>query len=245
MIVIEQADYKEFMDALGEASVDCIITDPPFGVKYQNPYTQNKFDVLLGDGAEFSYLPLAERAFRLLREGSALFAYTGWSTYPKHFMEVEKAGFKLKEPLIVQKRPSGTTDLEGSFQTNSDWLLFAKKGNFKFRPTRLLRNKRAGTVPNKGRKPVPEFKTRFPSSWFGPEYPFSTENPALKIPHPTPKSVEFLSWLVQLTTDEGGLVVDPFLGSGSTALACKMTNRRFLGCDISQQFVELARQRCA
>lgn len=242
--ILEHADYLDFLGCLADGSVDAVITDPPYGVNYQNPYTQKKFDVLEGDAEEFSYEPLAEQAYRILKQDSAFFAYTGWSTYPRHFLDLRlSTKFQMKEPLVVQKRPSGTTDLEGSFQTNADWLLFAKKGNFKFRQTQLVRNKRAGTIPNKGRKPVPEFKHRFPSHWFGEEYPFSTENPALKVAHPTPKSVEFLSWLVQLTTDPGGVVVDPFMGSGSVALACKATGRKFLGCDVKEEFVALARTR--
>jgi hypothetical protein len=55
-------------------------------------------------------------------------------------------------------------------------------------------------VPNKGRKPVPEYKTRMPSCWFGEQYPFSTENPItvkkLGLEHPTVKSLEFAKWLI-------------------------------------------------
>lgn len=236
-------DYLDFLRDIPDESVDLILTDPPFGVSYQNNYTGKKFDMIAGDEQEFSYLPLALEAMRVLKDGSAFFVYTGWSTYPNHFLELVAAGFNVSEPLIVQKRPSGTTDLTGSFQTNSDWIMFAKKGRFKFRKTQLVRNKRAGTVPNKGRKPVPEFKTRMPSCWFGDEFPFSTENPAKKIPHPTPKSAELLSWLILLSTDKDALVVDPFVGSGATALACKMTGRKFTGCDIKPEFVELTRSR--
>lgn len=160
----------------------------------------------------------------------------------------------MKEPLVCQKRASGTTDLAGSFQTNADWLLYAYKGRFKFKTTQLLRNKRAGTIPNKGRKPVPEWKKRFPSHWFGKDFPRSTENPRFQkmllekgapTTHPTIKGLEFCKWVIQLTTDPGDLVVDLCAGSGTTLLAAKQLGRRFLGCEIEERFVELARWRLA
>lgn len=151
----------------------------------------------------------------------------------------------MKEPLIVQKRASGKTDLYGSFQSNADWIIFAHKGRFKFRPTQLVKNKKAGTIPNIGRKPVPVFKTRFPSCWFGPEYPWSTENPTVvkQWRHPTMKSVEFMKWLILLTTKENDLVIDPFMGSGSTLLAAQQTNRRAIGIEMAQDFCDMAKER--
>jgi DNA modification methylase len=160
----------------------------------------------------------------------------------------------MKEPIIGQKRPSGTTDLKGSFQTNSDWVIFAHKGRFKFRKTKLLRNKRAGTIPNKGRKPVPEWKQRFPSAWFGADFPYSSENPQFqkklktigaKLRHPTIKGRKFCEWLVQLTTDPGGLVVDPFAGSGTIPVAASSLGRSVIAGDAKAEFAELARLRIA
>jgi DNA modification methylase len=235
--LIFNADY---LDVLQDQFANVVITDPPYGVNYQNNYTHNKFDKIENDGDRFSYYPWARRAYTCLADNSALLAYTGWSTYPQHFLELQEAGFAIKEPLIVQKRHSGTTDLYGSFQTNSDWLLFAHKGKFKFKPTQLLKNKRAGTIPNKGRKPVPEYKMRFPACWFGEKFPFSTENPAKKINHPTPKSVEFMQWLIQLTTNEGDVVLDPFMGSGTTLLAARAIGRRCIGIEISNKYCDLA-----
>lgn len=249
MIRVEHCDYFDFLKSLPDESVDLVVSDPPYGVDYQNNYTKQKHDKIANDAGEFSYGDLSKQLYRVLRNNCAIFLFTGWSTYSKHYEDVKAAGFKMHEPLICQKRPSGTTNLKGSFQTNSDWLIFATKGSFEFRETALVKNKRAGTIPNKGRRPVPQFKKRFPSCWFGEEYPFSTENPAtlkaLDICHPTVKSAEFISWLILMCSDEGGLVIDPFVGSGSVGVAAKMTNRNFAGCDIKPAYVELALRRLA
>lgn len=199
------------------------------------------------DAVHFDYTSWAKEAYRILRPDSALFAFTGWSEYPLNYKKIEKCGFAMKEPIICQKRASGKTDLYGTFQTNSDWIMFAHKGRFKFRQTQLIKNKKAGVVPNKGRKPVPVYKTRFPSCWFGEEYPWSSENSVFQkvnnIYHPTIKSVEFLKWLMLISTDEGDTIVDPFVGSGSTVVAAKATNRNFIACDINQAYCDTSQRR--
>lgn len=241
------ADYLDILSNVESESVSLVLTDPPYGVNYQNPYTTDKHNVLEGDGGDFSYAQLASQSFRVLKPNTCILAFTGWSVYPSHFNDVKCAGFKMKEPLICQKRASGTTDLYGSFQPTSDWVLFAHKGRFVFRQTELLRNARAGTIPNIGRKPVPEFKRRFPSTWFGEQYPYSSENSSFQrvndLKHPTIKGQKFLEWLIQLTTDVGDLVCDPFVGSGSVAAACKATGRDFVGGDVKQEFVEMTLRR--
>jgi site-specific DNA-methyltransferase (adenine-specific) len=218
MDVVHCCDYLELLTKVQTGSVAAVITDPPYGIAYTNNYTSRQHEVLAGDSEKFSYATLGVESHRVLRDNSAMFCFTGWSEYPDHYRQLETAGFSMKEPLICQKRPSGKTDLYGTFQTNADWLLFAHKGRFRFRPTQLMRNKRAGTVPNKGRKPVPEFKTRFPSCWFGENFPWSSENPAIQktegLAHPTIKGLQFVEWLVLLCTDPGDVILDPSWGPG-------------------------------
>jgi site-specific DNA-methyltransferase (adenine-specific) len=56
--------------------------------------------------------------------------------------------------------------------------------------------------------------------------------------HPTQKSLPLFEELIKKHSNEGDLVVDPFLGSGTTALACKNTNRNFKGCEIDKKFYD-------
>ncbi|TXH53887.1 MAG: site-specific DNA-methyltransferase [Desulfurellales bacterium] len=240
-------DYLELLRELPNESVDLIITDPPFGVCYQNPYTSEKKAVLLGDASPFSYSDLGKECFRVLKSGCAAFWFTGWSTYPQHFVEVGNSGFQMKEPVICQKRPSRSTDLYGSFQSNSNWIMFGVKGRFTFRQSELVKNKSAGRVPNKGRKPVPEFKTRFPSCWFGDEFPYSSIHPAEASKngwtHPTIKNAVFVEWLIRLCTDPGALILDCFAGSGTTAVSAYQAGRRFIGCELDPKYFEEAQRR--
>jgi hypothetical protein len=64
--------------------------------------------------------------------------------------------------------------------------------------------------------------------------------------HPTVKPVALMRWLVRLVTPKGGTVLDPFTGSGSTALACDAEQFNFIGCELSAEYAEIARNRiCA
>ncbi len=61
--------------------------------------------------------------------------------------------------------------------------------------------------------------------------------------HPTQKSLDVVKRLVKYHSKKGDIVLDPFIGSGTTAVACKELKRNFLGCDIDKNYVKLANDR--
>ena len=63
--------------------------------------------------------------------------------------------------------------------------------------------------------------------------------------HSTLKPVELMRWLVKLVTQPGGLMLDPFCGSGTTGVACRMDGFRFIGCELEAEQVAIARARIA
>lgn len=63
------------------------------------------------------------------------------------------------------------------------------------------------------------------------------------INHPTPKPKHFIKEILFMFSNENDLVLDPFMGSGSTALACKQTNRRYIGFEINREYCKLANKR--
>lgn len=65
------------------------------------------------------------------------------------------------------------------------------------------------------------------------------------INHPTPKPKYFIKEILKMFTNENDLVIDPFIGSGSTAIACSQLNRNFIGFEINQNYVKLANKRLA
>ena len=59
----------------------------------------------------------------------------------------------------------------------------------------------------------------------------------------TVKPIALMQWLLRLVTPPGGLVLDPFLGSGSTGVAAKMDGIRFVGSDMDAHYLEIATRR--
>lgn len=62
--------------------------------------------------------------------------------------------------------------------------------------------------------------------------------------HPTIKPLKLMKWLVKLQSNEGDTVFDPFSGSGTTAQACVELNRKFIGTEMNQEYIDIAKRRC-
>lgn len=71
---------------------------------------------------------------------------------------------------------------------------------------------------------------------------FQKPHPSTMI-HPTQKPVELLEWLIKTYTNEGDIVLDNCMGSGSTGVACAITNRNFIGMELNEDYYFLARTR--
>jgi DNA modification methylase len=61
--------------------------------------------------------------------------------------------------------------------------------------------------------------------------------------HPSPKPLSYMMAIIQRFTNEGDMVLDPFLGSGTTAVACERLNRRWIGIEIEEKYCETAAKR--
>lgn len=61
--------------------------------------------------------------------------------------------------------------------------------------------------------------------------------------HPTVKPIALMEYLVKLVSREGATVLDPFMGSGTTGIACKLLKRNFIGIELDQSYFEIAKNR--
>ena len=61
--------------------------------------------------------------------------------------------------------------------------------------------------------------------------------------HPTEKNVKLVEWFLKISSNEEDIVIDPFMGSGSTAIACIKTKRNYIGFEIEKKYIELSNKR--
>lgn len=243
-------DCMDLFPQIPDGYVSMILSDPPYGISYQNHFTNTKHQMLDGDEG-INYELFAQESYRILKDDSHAYFFTRFDCYPYHYECLRKAGFAIKNCMVVEKgNMGGIGDLKGSYASNAEWVIFCQKGRRAFNHTMLLENrKKAGSRFRAGGNPSKKYKTRFNACWFGPEYPKATYNSVWQkrngIYHPTVKNVEFLSWLIQISSQPGELVFDGFMGTGSTALAAISTGRRYSGAEINPGYYETAVRRIA
>lgn len=61
--------------------------------------------------------------------------------------------------------------------------------------------------------------------------------------HPMQKPIAVMKWIIKQVTREGDTILDPYMGSGTTGVACVQLNRNFIGCEIDPQYFEIAKRR--
>jgi len=61
--------------------------------------------------------------------------------------------------------------------------------------------------------------------------------------HPTQKPLPLFRWIIEKYSDEDDIILDPFIGCGTTAVACKQLNRKFIGIDINKEYVDITNKR--
>ena len=241
-------DCMELMPLIPDGDVSMILSDPPYGISYRNNFTNARHRALAGDGG-IDYERFAHESYRILKDNSHAYFFTRFDTYPYHYGCLKQAGFAIKNCMVVEKGiVGGIGDLRGSYASNAEWIIFCQKGRRLFNHTTLLQNrKKEGSRFHAGREPGRKYKTRFNACWFGSEYPKATYHSAWQkqngIFHPTVKNVEFLSWLVQISSQPGEVIFDGFMGSGSTAVAAVQNGRKYLGAEIDRKYFEMAEKR--
>ncbi|MFH2039863.1 MAG: site-specific DNA-methyltransferase [Chloroflexota bacterium] len=228
---------SEDMGELPDNCIHLMVTSPPYNVgkEYDNDQTLDE------------YLAFLERVwlqvFRVLVPGGRLcinVANLGRKPYiPIHAMLISgllELGFLMRGEVIWNKGSSASPSTAwGSWRSASnstlrdvhEYILIFCKDTFK----RINPVKRENTISSE------DFLEFTKSVWTLP-----TES-ARKIGHPAPFPVELPKRLIELYTFAGEVILDPFMGSGQTALAAIQTGRHYVGYDVDEKYVKLAEKR--
>jgi len=89
------------------------------------------------------------------------------------------------------------------------------------------------------KKSKPTFNSKYNKGIF--EYPICSGNERTK--HPTQKPLKLMEELVNIHTNQKDLILDPFMGSGTTGVACKNLNRNFIGIEVDKNYFTIAKDR--
>ena len=222
---IECRDYREFLDDLPDSYVDLILTDPPYAISKKTGFKSVKkgverfaIDMDFGewDHQEIDLPPLAEKSFRVLRPGGTIIVfYDLWKIERlKNVLEVAK--FRMIRLVIWQKTNPVPINSKCIYLSNS---------------------REVAVVGVKGGKPT--FNSKYHNGVF--EYPIPRHG-GNRI-HKTQKPDKLFAELIRLHSNPGDMVVDPFLGGGTTAVAAISQKRGFAGCDIDSNYIESVRSR--
>jgi DNA modification methylase len=243
------------MQAVDDCSVALVVTSPPY-------FAGKEYEAALGEGhvpgSYLEYLAMLRDVFtecrRVLEPGGRMavnVANLGRKPYRSLAGDVVRVlqddlALLLRGEIVWQKARGATGSIAvGSYLSAANPVLrdvtervvVASKGRFDRAVSRAEREQRGLPFANTISKE--EFFAATLDVWeIRPEH-------ARRVGHPAPFPVELPERLIQLYTYRGDVVLDPFLGSGSTAVAAVRTDRRYVGYDTDPAYVDLAEGRIA
>ena len=222
---ITRSDYREFLQSLKSNSVDLLLTDPPYTVSRKTGFANFKngvprFAVSMDfgewDHERIDLDALARETYRVLRRGGAAIVwYDVWKI--SHLYDaLADAGFKMLRLIVWNKTNPVPLNSQSSYLSNS---------------------REMAVVGVKGGKPT------FNSEYDRGDYAYPIPRHGGKRIHPTQKPLDLFRELIRKHSNPGDLVIDPFLGSGTTAVAAIQEGRTFAGCDIDEKYVKASKAR--
>ena len=231
-------DCRDLMDKMASDSVDMLITSPPYnlGVEYDS-YDDN---LELKSYLEFLN-DVWKKAYRIIKPGGRI-AITIANIRRSPFIpltsyvtqQLIENGYILRGYIYWDKGFESSSTAWGSFQSASNPVLVNDRETIivGYKNSPKLQHTGTSTITKK------EFMTNVQSVW-----KMNAEH-VLKTTHPAPFPEEMPRRLIRLYTYEHDLIFDPFCGSGTVPFVAKMNNRRYVACDVSEHYCEMAKSRC-
>lgn len=233
---IYQMDCLEGMKLIKDKSIDMILCDLPYGT------TAQKWDVVI------PFEPLWEQYERIIKDNGAI-VLTCKQPFTSDLLNSNRKLFRYE--LIWEKtRASNNMQLKKQFaQIHENILVFYKKqptyNDLKFKVDDKYIDKRKNirdSYYNSGHYNQP-MKRKADDGWRHPQSILPFNSVWHKGMHPTQKPDDLFQYLIETYTNEGDVVLDNCIGSGTTAIACININRNFIGFEIEQEYTDNANER--
>lgn len=232
-----QGDCLEKMKDIPDKSIDMILCDLPYGT------TQNKWDSVI------SLDELWKEYERIIKDNGVI-ALTSQGVFTAQLIISNPKLFKYKFTWVKSKATNFLNAKKQPLRKHEDVCIFYR--NHFFQPT-YNPQMVVGEPYNKGYRKnqltgsYGEFNTYEVKS-DGLRYPsdviyFKTAESEGEVFHPTQKPVALFEYLIKTYTNEGDLVLDNCMGSGTTGVACKNLNREFIGIELDENYFKIAKER--
>lgn len=224
-------DAVSLMREIPQQSVDLIIADPPYNLSkdYGNNRDRRSFD----DYLLFSKAWLGE-AHRLLKPNGTLYVFMGFRFISYLYDILERELGMHFNSWIVWHYTQGMGKTKGFSPRHDDVLMFTKSTDFIF-------NLDSIRIPQKYYRERNNMRGANPGDvWQFSHVHYCNEN---RQNHPTQKPEGLIERMILASSHEGSLVLDPFLGSGTTLRVCQQLNRLGIGMEINPEYVTMAQER--
>ncbi|MEK7123323.1 MAG: site-specific DNA-methyltransferase [Patescibacteria group bacterium] len=238
---IYNQDCIEGMKYIQDNSVDLIITDPPFAIDFKakrGNYNRTASRVLEGytEIPKLKYydftLAWLKEARRVLKNSGSMYIFSGWNNLKDILNALDELNF-ITVNHIIWKYQFGVVTKK-KFVTSHYHCLYVCKDNEKrkffpySRHTKNSKDDKGGSLHYKDKEDV----------WIIPrEYWTGDQKTPTKLP------AELIKKMLLYSSKESDIILDPFLGSGQTAVVSKMLSRQYVGFEIVREYYEFAKTR--
>lgn len=214
-------------------SIDLILTDPPYNVVNQlghekprfhtireNSFSAANWDDYKGDDFQVMIDNFLAESERVIKDKGSLIVFTGHSTINTIIELAEKHGFYFKCVGVWHKTNPIPANMNLHFLSALEYFIYFVYGS------------KTGTFNNNG-KPI--------HNYF--ECPVTPKRERKHGKHQTQKPEKLIAWLVELLSNPGDIVLDPFMGTGTTCVCAKNLGRDYIGIEKDQTFFDISEKR--
>ena len=222
--LLKTADFKLLLKSVKPNTADLILTDPPYSISKKTGFKQmgknsiERFAVSMDfgkwDKKEINLKSFADLSYKALRFGGTIICFYDLWKITKIQSAFLSAGFEMIRLIIWEKTNPVPINSHSIYLSNS---------------------REVAVLGIKGGNPT--FNSKYDNGVYN--FPIHRE----KRIHPTQKPLKLMEALIKKHSKPKDLVIDPFLGSGSTALASLKLKRRFIGGDKDRSYIGKARKR--
>ncbi len=216
---IYNEDCLETMKRIPDGTIDLILTDPPYRIHAKSGGgLHNKRDWLknVNEAGIDSFNPIDFLPeMERICKGFHAYIFCSKDLLPDYLNRFETQGYKWEILIYAKRNPIPTKN--NKYLSDKEYCLFVRDGDCYF----------------DNNQPFDDYRTVQYVNVVSAEY------------HPTQKSLSYINRLIQKSTKPGQTIYDPFMGSGTTALACKELGRNYIGSEISTEYCAIAESRLA